>query len=129
VCDLLHSGFAMESHQEYRHLLVKLSDSSVAREERRLTVRESLDTVILGTASTSLGVIVAIAVASGMGGYAASGYSDHTGVWGTLAMIGEFLGLAGILLGRIRHGALAPLSILGTIICLSHFVLFFWMRP
>jgi len=110
--------------------------SSAAREERRLLVRESWDSLILGAFSISVGVVVLIAMATGRVGLSPPGWTEPTiagragdlipkGSLGVAAMIGEFLGLAGIWLARSRHGAISPLSILGTVICLSHFVLFF----
>jgi hypothetical protein len=127
---------ALSSHREYRHLLLRLGQSSLAREERRLSIRESLGTFILGALSTSIGVVVLVALAPGMVGHASvvwtqqtiaghAAYFIRTEVYGITALIGEFLGLAGILLARSRHGSISPLSSLGTLICLSHFVLFF----
>ena len=103
----------MSAHREYRHLLLRMGQSSLAREERKLSVRESLNTVILGGLSTAFGVIVLMAMGIGMEGPPAREYLDHTGVWGLLAMFGELLGLAGIILAQKRYGAIAPLSILG----------------
>jgi len=119
----------MSVHREYRHLLLRMGQSSLAREARKLVVRESLATFILGVLSVSLGVIVLIALGAGIGGRPAGAYLDHTGAWGVTAVIGELLGLAGIVLAQKRHGAIAPLSILGTLLCLSHFVLFLCMTP
>ncbi len=90
----------------------------------------------MGALSTALGVVVLLALAGGLVGHANEGWIEqsmtrHAGslirteVCGVTALIGEFLGLAGILLARSRHRAISPLSILGTIICLSHFVVFF----
>jgi hypothetical protein len=119
----------MSTHREYRHLLLRLGQSSLAREERRLAVRESLDTLVLGVLSTALGLLVLMIMGIGVGGVPAREYLDHTGAWGVAAMLGEFLGLSGIVLAHKRNSAISPLSILGTVLCLSHFVLFLWMRP
>ena len=86
--------------------------------------------------STTLGVVLLVALVAGTVGHGTSGWIEqtiegHAGylirteVCGVTALIGEFLGLAGILLARGRHAAISPLSILGTIICLSRFVVFF----
>jgi hypothetical protein len=119
----------MSPHREYRHLLLRLGQSSLAREERRLTIRESLDTVVLGALSTAVGILVLMVMRAGMRGVLVRGYLEHTGAWGVAAMIGEFLGLTGLVLARRRNGAIAPLSLVGTVLCLSHFLLFFWIRP
>jgi hypothetical protein len=110
-----------------------MGQSSLAREERRPVVRESLDTFIVGARSISFGVVVLIALVTGWAGLPTpewieqtiAGHLIQTEYSGITATIGEFLGVAGILLARSRHGTISPLSILGTIICLSHFVVFF----
>jgi hypothetical protein len=106
-----------------------MGQSSLAREERRRSFRESLDTLVLGAVSSSLGVMVLMVMGIGIGGIPARGFLDHTGVWGLTAAVGEMLGLAGLLLARKRHGVIAPLSLLGTLVCFSHFVIFPWVRP
>ena len=128
---------ALSPHREYRHLLLKLGQSSLAREARGPLVRESWDSFIVGALSLSFGVAVLIALVTGRVGLPTPGSMEptiaengrpliQTHFYGITAMIGEFLGLAGILLARSRHGAISPLSLLGTIICLSHFVVFFY---
>ena len=49
-------------------------------------------------------------------------------IYGIAAVIGEFLGLAGILVGRSRNGTISVISIVGTVLCLSHVVVFLCMR-
>ena len=120
----------MSSEREYRRLVVKMARSSLAREQRQRSLRESLDTLVLGLLSTSIGVIILIALFSGMVGSPApdwdraavaihTKYLIPTLACAAAAVVGESLGLAGTLLGRIRHGTTSPLSILGTIICLG----------
>src|SRR5262249_37296989 len=112
----------MSPHREYRHLLLKMGQSSLAREARRWSLGESLDTLVLGALSSSIGVMVVLKVMGvGIGGIPARGYLDNTGLWGFTAAVGEMLGLAGLLLARKRYGVIAPLSLVGTLLCLSHF--------
>jgi hypothetical protein len=126
----------MPSDREYRRLSLKMGQSSLAREERKKTsFRESLDTLILGSLSTAIGVVVLIALLSGMVGRPVEGnetpiaahtkYLIPTKDCGIAAVIGEFLGLAGMLVAKIRRGAISPLSTLGTVISLIHMYLFF----
>ncbi len=126
----------MSSEREYRRLVVKMARSSLAREERKRSWRESLDTLILGSLSTSIGIILLIALFSGMAGghpprWDRAAVAIHTRyliptlACAAAAVVGESLGLAGTLLGRIRHGTTSPLSILGTIICLGQIYLLF----
>jgi hypothetical protein len=127
----------MPSDREYRRLSLKMGQSSLAREERKKTsFRESLDTLILGSLSTSIGVVVLIALLSGMVGRPVKGWNETpiaartqylipTRDCGIAAVVGEILGLAGMLVAKIRRGAISPLSTLGTVISLIHMYLFF----
>jgi hypothetical protein len=103
---------------------------------RWLRWRDSLDTLLLGTLSTSIGVVLLIALASGVArrpipGWSEPAISSSASYYipskdcGIGAVVGVFLGMAGILLARCRHGTNSPLSILGTVISLGHICLFF----
>jgi hypothetical protein len=126
----------MPSDSDYRQLSLKMGQTSPDRVEWKRIFRESLDTLILGSLSASIGVVVLIAILSGMVGRPVQGWNEPpiasggkylipTIDCGIAAVVGEFLGLAGILVGQVRRGALSPLSMLGTIICLAHMYLFF----
>jgi hypothetical protein len=126
----------MPSDSEYRQLSLKMGQTSPDRVEWKKLFRESLDTLILGSLSTSIGVVVLIAILSGMVGRPVQGWNEPPIIaggkyliptidCGIAAVVGEFLGVAGILVGQVRRGAISPLSTLGTVICLAHMYLFF----
>ena len=126
----------MPSDSENRQLFLRMGQSNPVPEERKKRFRESLDTLILGSLSTSIGIVVMIALLSGMVGRPVQGlnkapiasggrYLIPNSDCGIAAVVGEFLGLAGMLVGQVRRGAISPLSTLGTVICLSHMYIFF----
>ncbi len=126
----------MPSDGEYRQLCLNMSQARTGGAERKNRPRESLDTLILGSLSTSIGVVAMIALFSGMVGRPVQGWNEApiasggrylipNATCGIAAVVGEFLGLAGMALAQVRRGAFSPLSTLGTTICLSHMYLFF----
>ncbi len=120
---------------EYRRLVLNMQSPRRPRADRRRPIRESLDTLVLGSLSTSIGVVLLIVVVAGIvrqpipewNEKAISGvsYFVPSKVCAIVAIAGEGLGLAGILLARYRHGTISPLSILGTCMSLMHVYLFF----
>jgi hypothetical protein len=112
-----------------------MGPSSLVPEEPTDRSRESLDTLMLGSLSTSIGIVVLFALLAGMVGRPVEGWNEApiasggryyipTPDCGIAAVVGEFLGLAGMALGQARRGATSKLSRLGTIICLVHMYLF-----
>ena len=98
--------------------------------------RDSLDTLLLGTLSTSIGVALLIALVAGVARRPIPGWNERAISFsasydipskdcGIGAVVGVFLGMVGVLLARWRHGTSSPLSILGTVISLGHVYLFF----
>ena len=125
----------MPSNREDRPLLLEKTPPELAQSDRKHRYRESLDTLILGSLSTSIGVVVLIVLFSGIAGRLVAGWNQEAltdrpkyvvpnKVCGVAAIAGETLGLAGILLARKRHGTISPLSILGTLISIGHIYIF-----
>ena len=120
---------------EYRRLVLNMRSPRGPRAAHRPRVRESLDTLVLGSLSTSIGVVLLIALVAGIFGYpilqwnekavSAASYYIPSKICAIVAIAGEGLGLAGILLARYRHGTISPLSTLGTCMSLLHIYLFF----
>lgn len=121
---------------EYRQFVVKTRPRRDAKAARRPRVRESLDTLILGALSTAIGVVLLVALASGVARRPIAGWNEKAisqsahyyipsrdCVLG--ALVGEALGVAGLLLGRFRHNTIPPLSALGTAVSMLHVYLFF----
>jgi hypothetical protein len=130
------SGDTMLPDVEYRQNVLRMQPPGDPEAGRRPRFRESLDTLLLGALSTSIGVVLLIALASGIARRPIPGWSERaisasasyyipSKDCGIAAVVGVFLGMAGILLGRWRHGMTSPLSALGTIISLVHVYLFF----
>jgi hypothetical protein len=126
----------MPSDSEYRQLSLRMGQSGSVRAERKNRFRESLDTLILGSLSTAIGVVVMIALLSGMVGHPVRGWNEApiatpniqlipTKDCGIAVVVGYLLGLAGILVGKIRRGAISPLSTLGTVLTMGHIYIFF----
>jgi hypothetical protein len=107
-------------------------EPGAGRKRRR---RESLDTLLLGALSTSIGVVLLIVLAAGIARRPIPGWNERaiSSAWyyvpskdrAILALVGEGLGLAGIMLARYRHGTTSLLSTLGTALSLLHIFLFF----
>ena len=122
---------------ESRHDLFTMQPPRDPAPSRRPRLRESLDTLLLGALSTSIGLVLLIALLRGDRPAPGRGWNEKaiTGKapyyvtskdCGIAAVAGVFLGLAGILRARRRHGTISPLSTLGTVICLGHIYLFFF---
>ena len=94
-----------------------------------------MDTLVLGALSTSIGVVLFIALAAAIARRPIPGWDERaiSSAWyyvpskdcAIAAAVGEALGLAGIGLARHRHGTRSLLSTLGTALALLHIVLFF----
>ena len=116
----------MENVHDYRQLVFKLADASQPEQKSWLRFRETLDTAILGTLSTSVGVIILIIGISStlqrVGWYELVLAYPALGVG---AIAGEMLGVGGLMVGRVRNDAVSPLAALGTAICLIQMYLFF----
>jgi hypothetical protein len=107
----------MENGRDYRLLVFKMAEASQPERKSTVRFRETLDTTILGTLSTSVGVIVLMIWISGIQGFQT--------VLEVAAIAGEMLGVSGLTIGRLRNGTIAPLAALGTAICLILMYLFF----
>jgi hypothetical protein len=103
---------------------------------RRTRFRESMDTLLLGVPSSSIGVVLLIALAAGIAGRPIPGWnvkaigssaSYHVPSQDCAigALVGDCLGLAGILLARFRHRTISLLPILGTALSVLHILRFF----
>jgi hypothetical protein len=121
---------------EYRQLVPNLRLPGHPGARRRSRFRESLDTLILGTLSTSIGVVLMAAFACGVARHPIPGWNERaisssasyyipSKDCAIAALIGEALGLAGIILARYRHDTISPTSAAGTAICFLHISLFF----
>ncbi len=121
---------------EYRRNVLGMQPPDHIKTGRTPRWRDSLDTLSLGTLSTSIGLVLLIALASGVARRPIPGWNERAiSVSASYyipskdcaigAVVGVFLGMAGILLARWRHGTSSPLSILGTVISLGHVYLFF----
>jgi hypothetical protein len=125
----------MSSRNEYRRIVLEIGQAPEARTAPRPPFRESVDTLVLGSLSVSVGVVLLVALLAGFVGIRVEGwnrspvatparYRVPAQVCGIAAVAGQCLGLAGILLAR-RRRAISPLSTLGTVFCLVHICLFF----
>jgi hypothetical protein len=120
--------------QDHR-LLLTMQPPSHPRASRKPRFRESLDTLVLGTLSTSIGVVLLIALAAGIAGRPIPGWNERaissayyyvpSKDCAIAALVGDCLGLVGIMLARHRHGTISLLSTLGTAFSLLHIFLFF----
>jgi type IV secretory pathway VirB2 component (pilin) len=128
----MRSDRLMEQSQDFRKMVFRMAEAAEPKPRRWLKLRESVETMILGTLSTSVGVIVLIVGLQGLLGIQNSQWHDlWQGVpvlsprFAVASIIGEVLGLAGLTLGKIRLSAISPLSAVGTIVCLIQMYLFF----
>ena len=120
---------------EYRQLVLNMRSPREPRAAHRPPVRESLDTLVLGSLSTSIGVVLLFALVAGIvqrpipewneKAVSTVSYYIPSKVCAIVVIAGEGLGLAGVLLARYRHGTISPLSTLGTCMSLIHVYLFF----
>jgi hypothetical protein len=122
---------------DIQHRQVVLSQQPSQRPDAgpKARFRESLDTLLLGALSTSIGVVLLIALAAVVAQRPIAGwneraispilYSVPSKDCAIMAVVGAYLGLAGILLAKHRHGTVSVLSIVGTVISLLYVCLFF----
>jgi uncharacterized Tic20 family protein len=122
----------MRDGEDFRRNIVKMAEASQAEKNGLFRFRETLDTTILGTLSTSVGLVVLLIELLGILGFRRVEWHDMVDdtampsfTFGIAAIIGEVLGLAGLALGRIRGGTISPLSLVGTIVCLIQMYLLF----
>ena len=122
----------MQKTEDFRRIVFRMAEASQPPTKSWLKFRESLDTMILGTLSTSVGVVVLIVGLVGVLGVRQMGWHDlvHDAPvpsfsFAIASIIGEGLGLAGLALGKFRGGVISPLSAVGTIVCLAQMYLFF----
>ena len=120
---------------DYRRLVLNMRPTPDPEPGPRMPFRESLDTLLLGSLSTSIGFVLLIALASGIArrpipewnekAISSASYYIPSRVCAIVAFVGECLGLAGILVARYRHGTISPLSTLGTCMSLIYVYVFF----
>jgi hypothetical protein len=121
---------------EYRQFVLKMQRPRGARTGRRPRLREFADTLVLGGLSTAIGVVLLIALASGVIRRPIPGWNERaisasalyyipSKDCAILSCIGVVLGLAGLMLAHYRHKSASPLSILGTAVSALHVYLFF----
>jgi hypothetical protein len=118
----------MENGHDYRQLVFKMAEASQPEKQSWTQFQETLDTTVLGTLSTSVGVVVLIIGVSGiLGFHRAESHNQMLGntMLGIAAIVGEMLGVAGLTIGRVRNGTISPLAALGTVTCLLQMYLFF----
>jgi hypothetical protein len=100
--------FAMQPHDYNRQLILKIGDGRKPKSVRKLAWHESMGSLMLGALSTSLGCAVLGSVLT---------RSPSFDILVT-AYVGQCLGMGGIYLSRRMNRGQAPLSILGTLLCL-----------
>ncbi len=121
---------------DYRQNVLSMRPPDDHGTGRKPRWQDSLNTLLLGTLSTSIGFVLLIALASGIARRPIPGWSEPAISFsasyyipskdcGIGSVVGVFLGMAGILLARWRHGTSSPLSILGTVLSLGHVYVFF----
>lgn len=115
----------MQEGGEFRQFVLKMADTG--RPERKFwdRFRETLDTAILGTLSTTLGVLVIIIGVRDVLGIPRVGWLELVHgrlepltMLGIVVIVGEILGVAGLAVGQMRGGVIPPLCAVGTIVCL-----------
>jgi hypothetical protein len=121
----------MSSESTYRQFLLETEKRIAPQKHAKPRFQESIDTFILGSLSCAVGVVVLIVVLSGIAGrpvrdwYKISRYPQPSTTCAVAAVVGELLGVAGIALALFRRRTISPLSTLGTMMCLSHILLFY----
>ena len=122
----------MEKGQDFRQIVFKIAEANQTGKKHWLTFRETLDTAIFGTLSTSVGVVILLTMISAALGVQRNEWRALMGdggvpsfSYGIAAVVGEALGLIGLGLGRLRGAAISPLSAVGTLLCLIQIYLFF----
>jgi hypothetical protein len=124
----------------YRDLVAKLNKFDSTNSKFKGRFHESWVTMTLGMASTTIGFVLLIVVLSGINGRQLGGWHVErptmtrgvdspvpilfpSGLCIVAAVAGEYLGFAGILVGR-RRATTSLVCVVGTIICLSHMIVF-----
>jgi hypothetical protein len=122
----------MQDGGEFRQFVFKMAEARRPERKRWDRFRETLDTTILGTLSTSLGVVVLVIgllAALGIGRIGwheqVHGKPEPSTRLGSVVIVGEILGVAGLALGQMRGGMIPPLSAVGTAVCLVQMYLIF----
>lgn len=122
----------MQDGGDFRQFVFKMAEANRPEQKRWLRFQETLDTTILGTLSTSLGVVVLVIGLLGSFGIGRLGWHEQvrgkpmpSTTFGLAAIVGEMLGVAGLTLGQMRGRTIPPLSALGTLICLIQMYLVF----
>ena len=96
----------MPSNSDYRQLMLKIAEASRREDGRKMSSRESLDTLILGALSTSLGIALVADMGMRLIGGMKLNLSPDTFIITTYT--GGALGIAGILLARRGGGSRLP---------------------
>jgi hypothetical protein len=118
----------MENGHDYRQLVFKMAEASQPEMKSWIKFRETIGTAILGTISTSVGVVVLInGVADMLRGRRVESHDPMllNSALGAAAVVGAIIGLAGLTLGRVRNSTISPLATLGTAVCLIQIYLSF----
>jgi hypothetical protein len=132
-------GVVMLADVEYRQFVLKIGPQRKIEAGRKTRFRESLDTLTLGALSTAIGVVLLIAMAAAIARRPIPGWTERAMIGSSAsyyvpskdcaiaALVGECLGLAGILLAKYHRKAVSSRSTLGTAMCLLHiFMYFLW---
>jgi hypothetical protein len=106
----------MEANIEYRDLLLKLGREQSRHADTPRPFRESHETIVLGVLSIAIGVATLFWV---LAGRTADSTPAQLACLFT-AIVGECLGIAGIIIARQRGRLLSPLCVAGIVLCLLH---------
>jgi hypothetical protein len=130
-------GVVMLADVEYRKFVLKIGPQRKLQAGTKPRFRESLDTLALGALSTSIGVVLLIALAAAIARRPIPGWTERAMIGSSAlyyvpskdcaiaALVGECLGLSGILLAKYHRRVGSSLSTLGTAMCLLHIFLYF----
>jgi len=121
----------MRDNDDYRELLLKLCGENRHKKVTASRFRESIETTVLGVLSTFIGLVVLALILPGsvrvpVLGPIQSPLANQSldsiprAVCALTAIVGECLGIAGIILARSRGRLLSPLCLLGIVLCLLH---------
>jgi uncharacterized Tic20 family protein len=130
----------MSSTNGFRQFLLATGRPIAPDVDARPRLREALDTAILGSLSSLVGIVVLIVAIRGIIGkpvpdwhtekliYSKTfiNYLEPSPMCAIAAVLGELMGLAGIALAWSRGRTISLLSALGTTLCLSHIFIFFY---
>jgi hypothetical protein len=107
----------MGSSTEYRQFVLKFGSAIGGDGRRKLPWRESAVTLTLGFLSTAVFGATAFELANAAAKSSISSvYTDKLSEILVVSAIGQALGMAGVLHGRLRRRATSPLSTLGTLL-------------